>query len=660
MTSDYFGYAGAILRVNLSTGVVTRIPYPEEWMRLYLGGEGVAAKILYDEVPPETPALSPGNKFILSAGPLVGTLAPASSRFTLTTKSPITEIYSDSNAGGHFGPELKYAGYDHLIVEGAAEAPVYLWIDDDRVEIRDAQHLWGKTTWETEDALKAELGDETIQIACIGPAGEHQSLAACLIVNKARAFGRMGLGAVVGSKKLKAIAVRGTKGIKIANPGKFMKECRKLTDRILQDRLYPEMTKGILMTPDLFWDSQKTKPTALLRYGHYGKSVCENYAEISCRNVNEKVFDRNMACFACPVHCAHWTSIKEGPWKGETGEGFELNVQENFVYMDINSSVWLMPKFNFVCNQLGLGMDEASLPIAYAMWLFEKGILTTADTGGIDIQWGDGETVLKLLRMIAYREGFGEVLGQGTRKMGRIIGRGAEYWAKNIKGAEIIADVRYTYANALGEAVSPRGACHLKGLSMVLAYAQSLKVKDYSDQAYLAEAAKLYGSPYPIDPRDHHWVPYATRYMVRLMSTLDNVGICGFNSHYIMTHSIMLEDLPTLLEAATGMPFSLEKVIDCADRDRITQRSYNHRLGLTRRDDIPADYAFEHPLKLSLGGDKTMPLALKRDIFDEVLSAFYAVSGYDSQTGIPTRETLARLGISGLAGDLEKKGLTVN
>jgi aldehyde:ferredoxin oxidoreductase len=440
----YYGYAGTILRVNLTKKEIIKEPFPRQWMKQHIGGEAVAARILYDEVPPETSALSPDNKVILSMGPLVGTLAPSSGRVTLTTKSPITDMYSDSNAGGQWGPEVKYAGYDHLIVEGASKEPVYLWIDDDKVELRDARHLWGKTTWEADDMIKAELGDQTIQTACIGPAGENLSSAACFILNKARACGRMGLGAVIGSKKLKAIAVRGTKGIRIAHPGKFIKECRRLFDKIVHDGMYWMISQGTLAIPDLHWDGSPSKPEALMRYAHAEKNVCETYDEISCKNTREKVFDRDLACFNCPIHCANWSSIKKGPWKGEKGEGFELNVQENCTYMDTCEDVNFMPKYNFLCNQLGLGVDEAALPIAFGMFLFERGILTEEDTGGIKLRWGDTETVLKLMKMIAYREGFGDVLAEGTRKMARKLEKGAEYWSKNIKGAEVIADFPFS------------------------------------------------------------------------------------------------------------------------------------------------------------------------------------------------------------------------
>lgn len=649
----YYGYAGTILRVNLTKREIIKEPFPLEWMKLYIGGETVASKILYDEVPAETPTLSADNKVILSMGPLVGTLAPCTGRITITTKSPVTGIYSDSNAGGHWGPEMKYAGYDHVILEGAANKPVYLWIDDDKVELMDAKHLWGKTTWETDEMIKAELGDQTIQVACIGPAGENLSSAACFIVNRARACGRMGLGAVVGNKKLKAIAVRGTKGIKIAHPVRFIKECRRLFDKVLNDGMLWMISKGTPAIPDLGWDGTQSKPSSLIRYGHADKNLCETYNEISCKNAKEKVMDKDLACFNCPIHCANWSSIKYGPWKGEKGEGYELNVQENSIYMDTCDDINFLPKYNFLCNQLGLGVDEAALPIAFGMWLFEKGILTEEDTGGIKLQWGDKETVLTLVKMIAYRDGFGDVLADGTRKMAQKIKHGAEYWSKNIKGAEVIADTRLAYEVTLAEAVSPRGACHLKGLSLFNMYARDM---DYLTQEFRKKMQKMYDSPYPIIPFDHRWAPYATHYLIHLMSTLDALGICAFSSHYMLFRSILLEDLPPLIEAATGLTYTIKELEQSADRERVIQRSFNHLLGLDRKDDYPPQHTFEYPLKVEFQGKK-IELMLSKEKFDEVLEKFYKLSGYDEKTGIPTKETLKSLGLEKVARDLEKRGM---
>jgi aldehyde:ferredoxin oxidoreductase len=391
----------------------------------------------------------------------------------------------------------------------------------------------------------------------------------------------------------------------------------------------------------------------MIRYGHTDKNSCDTYAEISCKNVREKVMDRDLACFNCPIHCANWSSIKEGPWRGEQGEGFELNVQEDSTYMDTCDDVWFLPKFNFLCNQLGLGVDEASLPIAFAMLLFEKGIITEKDTGGIRLEWGDKETALKLMKMIAYREGFGDVLADGTRKMAQKIGRGAEFWSKSIKGAEVIADTRLTYEVTLAEGVSPRGACHLKGLSLFSVFARN---QDYLPPEFLKELQAVYESPVPPAVMDPRWAPYGTRYLNRLMSAFDALGLCVFSSHYMLFHAVMLSDLPNLYEAATGETLTLDELKACADRIRIIQRSFSHKLGLARKDDYPPQHTFESPLKVTYMGKK-MELTLNKEIYDKLLSEFYNMCGYDEETGIPTRNTLEKLALQDIAHDLGKRGL---
>jgi aldehyde:ferredoxin oxidoreductase len=255
--------------------------------------------------------------------------------------------------------------------------------------------------------------------------------------------------------------------------------------------------------------------------------------------------------------------------------------------------------------------------------------------------------------MIAYREGFGDVLADGTRKMARKIGKEAEYWSKNIKGAEVIADTRFAHEVTLAEAVSPRGACHLKGLSLFGIYSRHM---DYLTPEDREELRKLYGSPTPIKPFDHRWAPYATRYTIHLISAIDAMGLCAFSSHFMLFHAIMLEDLPPLIEAATGIPFTPEDLKQCGDRARIIQRSFNHLLGLDRKDDYPPQHTFEHPLKVELDGKK-MELTLNQGQYDEALTEFYRISDYDEKTGIPTRENLQKLGLDNVIKDLEKRGI---
>ncbi|MBM4128865.1 MAG: aldehyde ferredoxin oxidoreductase, partial [Nitrospira sp.] len=294
------GYGGNILRVDLSKGKITNSPSPLGELKKFLGGAGYASKILYDEVPPEIGPFDPENRVILSTGLLCGTLAPCSGRFTVTTLSPLTGIFCDANCGGFFGAELKLAGYDHVIIQGKASSPVYLWIDDDQVEIRDATQLWGKDTWETDTRIKEELGNGSIQIACIGPAGENLSCTACLIANKARAAARGGMGAVLGSKKLKAIAVRGRKGVKIAYPDQHAKLCEQLFDKVLNDPGYMLLsTYGTGFLNDSFQEQHVTA----YKYGFVEEFYWEGYDKLSQSEYQKNFWDHPMACFNCPIHC---------------------------------------------------------------------------------------------------------------------------------------------------------------------------------------------------------------------------------------------------------------------------------------------------------------------------------------------------------------------
>ncbi|MBM4128981.1 MAG: aldehyde ferredoxin oxidoreductase family protein [Nitrospira sp.] len=649
--TNIYDYAGRILRVDLSKKKITKERVPEEVVRKFLGGEGLAAKILYDEVPPEIAPFHPENRVIFSNGLLSGTLAPASARMTLTTKSPNTEIYSDSNVGGHFGPELKYAGYDHIVFQGASEEPVYLWINDDTVELRDARHLWGKTTYETDTMIKNELGMMDIHIACIGPAGENLSGAACFIIDRGRACGRMGLGAVLGSKKMKAIAVKGTKGYKIFNPKEHIRICREFTEKILKDPYYKVMTIGTIGLTTIGYSGKGGRSEPMVRYGFTDKTFMPDFENISAENIKEKCWEHDMACFACPLHCANWTHVKEGPYAGVKGEGFELNVHEDSTYFD-NTNPYFLAKWGLRCNELGLGVDEATLPIAFAMLLFDKGIISEEDTGGLRLEWGNEEVILELIEQIAYRRGFGNILADGTKKAAKKIGRGSEYYSKNVKGAEIIADLRLTYDVALAESVTPRGSCHLKGLSFLPIWGADY-VPPEERERYVKEEI---GSPYswnPFDPSSHPWI---VRYNIHHMAILDALELCAFPSHWVLYGSYKLKDLPPLIESATGLKFTEKQLRETAERIRAVQRAYNNRLGLRKEDDIPPKFVFERPLKGFIF-EKEIDLKMDRTQFEGALTQFYKLFGYDIETGIPTRETLNKLGLEDVAKDLTKRGV---
>lgn len=646
--SPIYGYGGSILRVDLTKRETTIETSPSADLKKFLGGAGYASKILYDEVPPDVQPFDPENRVIISTGLLSGTLAPCSGRFTVTTRSPLTGIFCDANCGGFWGTELKMAGYDHIIIYGQSASPVYLWIEDDRVEIRDATFLWGKDTWETEMKIKEALADASIQVGCIGPAGENLSCAACFIANKARAAARGGMAAVLGSKKLKAIAVRGSKGVKVADPGQHIKVCKQLFDKVLSDPGYMLLSNfGTGFLNDGF-QQQHVLP---YEYGFVDEFYWKDYEKHSQSQYQRNFWDQSMACFNCPIHCSHWGTVKQGQYKGTKGEGVEANTQMFFGSFMGTDDLGFVVECNNLCNQLGLGTDETGSPIAYAMLLYDKGIISQEETGGLALTWNNKTGVLELIHQMAYNKGFGALLSQGTRKMAERIGGGAEYYAKNIKGLEVLGDTRLGYGICLSYAVSTRGSDHLQGMSVA-----DLYPKEYVPDEVLEAFRKTIGSPHELKgPKDPHPAPYMVAYMNRHLAVFNCLELCVFPTMYILFYAMTLDDLPPLLSTVTDTDFTVDELNQVGDRVRAVQRAFNARLGIIKKDDYPPEFTFKEPVKL--GPLPVSEFTLDRGAYGEILSKYYELCGYDVETGIPTKKTLEKLDLGDIAKDLRVRGL---
>lgn len=643
-----YGYGGNILRIDLTNSKITIAKTPMGEMKKFLGGAGYASRILYDEVPPEVEPFDPENRIIISTGLLSGTLAPCSGRFTLTTRSPLSGIFCDANCGGFFGSELKIAGYDHVIIQGQSPSPVYLWIDDDRVEVRDASSLWGKDTWETDTRIKEGIGDASVQIACIGPAGENLSYAACLIANRARAAARGGMGAVLGSKRLKAIAVRGRKGVRVADPSGHVKVCKQLFDKIVNDPGYMLVSNlGTGFLNDGF-QQQHVLP---YKYGFVDEFYWKDYDKLSQSEYQKNFWDHSMACYNCPIHCSHWGTVKKGTYRGTKGEGVEANTQIFFGSFMATDDLGFVAKCNNLCNQLGLGTDETGSPIAYAMFLYDKGIISREETGGLNLTWNNKEAVMEMIHQMAYNKGFGALLSQGTRKAAEKIGRGAEYYAKNIKGLEVLGDTRLGYAICLSYAVSTRGSDHLQGMSVA-----DLYPKEYVPEEILEEFRKTIGSPHKLSgPKNSSAAPYMVAYMNRHLAVFNCLELCVFPTKYLLFYAMTLDDLPALLSTVTGEDFSVEELNKVGDRIRAIQRAFNARLSIKRKDDYPPDFTFKDSVKL--GPLPVSEFALDREAYDEILTKYYELCSYDIETGIPTKSNLKKLGLEDIAEDLTKRGV---
>ncbi len=457
--TEFQGWAGTILNIDLTASKIEREPLSPAFARKYLGASGFNSARLFELVKPEVDALSPENVLMFGVGALTGTLAPGSARLTVTAKSPLTDIFGDSNMGGHWSTELKFAGYDQLVFFGKADHPVYLWIDDDKVELRDASHLWGKSTWDTARLIKEEIGDPFIQVVCIGPAGENLVRFACIICPTKRAAGRSGMGTVMGSKNLKAIAVRGSTDVAIAQPDEFLKTCKQITEMVIDS--YPHYqifheygTPGLL---DPFATS------GIISARNYQRNTFPNWEALSGKTLKRDFYRSMRACAACQIACGPFHSVKSGEFAGIYGEGPEYSLTEHGFNWEIDNLPAIL-KVNELCNQYGFDYMSGAFMISWAMECYEKGILTKDDFDGTPLSFGDYKAIVEIIPRIARREGFGNILAEGEKRAPKLVGRGSEKYMYHVKGqSPILEDPRAHKGFGLQHLTGSRGADHHKG-----------------------------------------------------------------------------------------------------------------------------------------------------------------------------------------------------
>jgi aldehyde:ferredoxin oxidoreductase len=453
------GWTGVILRVNLSSGEIKKEPTNLQDAKLFIGARGLASKILTDEIDPKIDPLSADNKLIFAPGPLSGTMAPSMGRYDVVCKAPLTGLLAASNSGGSFGPEVKFAGYDLIIIEGAAKKPVYLWINDDTVEIRDASDIWGKNVPDTTEALRAAT-DEDAKVACIGPAGEKKVLFASIMNEMHRAAGRSGVGAVMGSKNLKAVAVVGTKPITVADPEAFEKAVMVARKKISE---HPVGGTGLrvygtdVLTNIL--NSVGSLPTRNFHEGYF-----PNADKFGGETLTAKYLTRPRGCFSCIISCGRGTKVTNPKFAGE-GEGPEYETAWGFGSDCGVDNMDAIIKANYLCNELGLDTITCATTIACAMDLYESGIITAKDTGGMAIKFGDAETMVKLVEMTANREGFGDQLAEGSFRLATRYNH--PEFSMSAKKQEMPAyDPRGVQGIGLHYATSNRGGCHVRGYTI--------------------------------------------------------------------------------------------------------------------------------------------------------------------------------------------------
>ncbi len=600
------GWTGKILRVDLSNSTYKTEDLDFNTARLFLGGHGVATKILMDEMDPKVDALSPDNKLIFSIGPLTGTAAPLGSRYMVTTKSPLTGLLGFGNSGGFFGPAMRNAGYDHIIFEGKSDKPVYMLVTDDGIEIRDASHIWGKDTHETEDIIKKETKDsgKKVRVSCIGPAGEKLSLIAAIMNDKHRAAARCGLGAVMGSKNLKALVVGGSKKAEVADEA-WLKDLAKMVVKSIKENPdtdgFTEFgTSGFVML---------LNEMGILPTRNFQNTAFESAMNISGETLAEKYLQKKKPCFGCPIACGRGTKVTDQGYEGE-GEGPEYETIALLGSSLGNGKLASVTKANYICNELGLDTISVGGTIACAMEMFEKGYLTKEDTGGIELKFGDEELVVKLVEMIGKREGFGDVLADGGFRLAEKYGH-----LECFMGLNKMEMPGYEPRGAKGMGItymtSPIGPSHCRGYTIPF--------------EILHTAGNL-------DPIEETGKGMTSKAVQDMTAAWDAAGLCLF-----ATAGMGMEEALPMLMAATGTGYAPFQFLAIGERIFNLQRLFNLKAGLKLEDEKLPERFYKEPLPD--GPNKGTVLNLEK-----TMEEYLHLRGWD-ENRIPYYGKLKGLGI---------------
>lgn len=636
-----YGWTGKTLVVDL-TAMQHRVVQTEA-LEAFIGGRGWAAQHLFHTLQPGADPLGPENLLILSTGPLTGTLFPAAGRLVVTAKSAVTGGYGSANGGGHFAPEIKYAGFDHIVISGTAERPVYLAVLNDSVAIRDASRLWGRSTWETEDEIRAELHAPAARVAAIGPAGENLTRVACVIVDKGRSASWSGCGAVMGAKKLKAVAVLGTGAVRVARPEAFMAEVRRAWNWIRGTKAMRQMAQyGTLGVSGM--DGILTGGPQGVR--NLSEGQWDGARTLGLKEtVFKELYDGNrVACFGCPTPCIR--SYRIPPRDGREAAsciGIHANTVRAFgPNLDVDTPETVVRATQLV-GQLGIDLDAATAAVAWAFEAWEKGLLGPADTGGLVLGWGQGEALLTLLHQMAHRQGFGAVLADGVAAASRQIGRGTEAFALSIKGTGLNEKGLREYVGwTLGIATSTRGAGHLNGAPLC---------EDRRLSPALSRTR--YGIDTAFTPGSYEGKEYLVLLFEKLKAAIDSLGLCYFQSYWYDEEIYGFNELAAAYSAATGQEVDGPGLALAGERIYNVEKAFN-TLHATygRADDIPPDRFFDEPV--TLGRYKGAVLDRRR--WDELLQRYYAAHGWDPATGLQTQTALHTLGLEDVAAKLAEHG----
>jgi aldehyde:ferredoxin oxidoreductase len=608
------GYVGKLLRVDLNNGELKEQPLEVEKLRGYLGGSALGARILYDELDPSVEPLSPDNLLIFMTGPLTGTACPSCGRYCVCTRSPLTNIWAEAHAAGYWGPELKFAGFDGIVFKGKAEKPTYLMVKDGGYELRDAGALWGRDTYETEGVLRKELNDEKVKVACIGQAGERLARISSIMNDLGRAAGRCGVGAVMGSKNLKAIAVRGTRMnvFPAAREAQLREYLRKIYVSI---RSHPTVqiytsygTDGIMSMMHEYGDV----PIKYFTKGEWS----EGEKKINGEAMSKTILHKQYACYRCLVACGREVKVTTGKYSGLAGAGPEYETCAAFGMLCMNDDLGAIAKANDLCNRYGLDTISTGNMVAFAMECYERGLIGKEDLG-MELRWGDPDAIVEMVRQIGEGEGFGALLGEGVRRASERIGKGADEFAIHVKGLEVpMHDPRAFKGMGLQYATSHRGACHLRG--MFYHIEQGERVPDLGIH-------KRY-ERFTVDDKAEPVIA-----MQNWHDVLDSLIMCKFAM-------VAPASALAMLQLVTGWEVKLQELIKVGERAYNLKRLINIRYGMTAKDDTLPKRLLSMPLPD--GGCKGMVVEL-----DRMLPSYYRARGWD-EGGVPTREKLMDLGLA--------------
>lgn len=647
-----YGYAGKILVVDLTSENIETIPIEEELARKYLGGVGINTKLLFKHTRKGIDPLGPDNVLLFGTGPLVGTFMPTASKTDVSAKSPITGLFGATSSGYQFGSEMKYAGYDHILIKGTSTHPVYLAIQNGSVEFRDAAHLWGKDVWEAIDALEAEWGSEDIRVAAIGPSGENRVRFSSIQNGKYDAWARTGMGAVMGSKRLKAIVVRGKGGIRVAKKKQFRELAHELRQEIINSPFFNAVST--------YGSMAATGP-----YGKFGAlpgknfqtGVIEDWFQTRGYKVIERFSDQMMACPACPVGCAHWAVVKEGPYAGLELKGIEVTMifeigAKLFVH-DMDGVLRCVETF----HRYGIDTVSGCGTIAMLMELYQRRLIDKEKIG-FPVEWGDVEAICKLIKMIAEREGIGDILAEGAKRA-NIALTGNDDYAITVKGLEVPTfDPRSRWSVwTFGFLTSTRGGDHLRTRNPVENLRFPSLPNDYRKEAFEFPKKFYEKMDMPENLKKKIFDPDLKTTDIILMQKWSEDLMTVFNSIGICIRPPSLQALgPTsiakMFQTCVGWDMDAAEVMKAGERIWNLQRIYNLREGETRKDAIFHKRFLKE--KLPEGPAKGMVIDKKK--VDRMLDDYYAERGWDRKEGIPTKKKIKELGLeeewAEIAGDL--------